>query len=138
MALNPVTGEVLAMVSTPSYDPSVLLGSDAAAQWQILLDDPNRPLADRATREIYPPGSTFKTIVAAAAVEGGVATPETSFPDPADLSPPGFHRDDLQRRRRRLQRWNLHHSAEGVRPFVQYDFRPPGDRGGSPGHRDYR
>jgi len=54
-----------------------------------LLDDPNRPLADRATREIYPPGSTFKTVVATAALESGVATPETSFPDPADFPLPG-------------------------------------------------
>ena len=89
VALNPVTGEVLAMVSTPSYEPGLLLGADAAAQWQILLDDPNRPLADRATRELYPPGSTFKTVVAAAAVEGGVATPETTFPDPAAFPLPG-------------------------------------------------
>ena len=89
VALDPVTGEVLAMVSTPSYDPGLLLGADAAAQWQILLDDPNRPLADRAIRELYPPGSTFKTVVAAAAVEKGVATPETSFPDPAEFPLPG-------------------------------------------------
>jgi peptidoglycan glycosyltransferase len=89
VALNPVTGEVLAMVSTPSYDPGLLLGADAAAQWQTLLDDPNRPLADRAVRELYPPGSTFKTVVAAAAVGGGVATPETTFPDPAEFPLPG-------------------------------------------------
>ncbi|MEX0666976.1 MAG: penicillin-binding transpeptidase domain-containing protein, partial [Acidimicrobiia bacterium] len=89
VALNPATGEVLAMVSTPSYDPGLLLGTDAATQWQTLLDDPNRPLADRATREIYPPGSTFKTVVATAALESGLATPETSFPDPAEFPLPG-------------------------------------------------
>jgi peptidoglycan glycosyltransferase len=89
VALNPATGEVLALVSTPSYDPSLLLGSDAATQWQTLLDDPNRPLADRATREIYPPGSTFKTVVATAALESGFATPDTTFPDPAEFPLPG-------------------------------------------------
>jgi peptidoglycan glycosyltransferase len=89
VALNPTTGEVLAMVSTPSYNPALLLGTDAAAQWQVLLDDPNRPLADRATRELYPPGSTFKTVVAAAAIETGIATPETTFPDPVEFLLPG-------------------------------------------------
>lgn len=89
VALNPATGAVLAMVSTPSYDPGLLLGTDAAAQWQALLDDPNRPLADRATREIYPPGSTFKTVVATAALESGFATPDTTFPDPAEFALPG-------------------------------------------------
>jgi len=89
VALNPATGEVLALVSTPSYDPSLLLGTDAAAQWQTLLDDPNRPLADRATREIYPPGSTFKTVVATAALESGFATVDTTFPDPAEFPLPG-------------------------------------------------
>ena len=89
VALNPATGEVLALVSTPSYDPGLLLGTDAAEQWQTLLDDPNRPLADRATREIYPPGSTFKTIVATAALESGLATPDTSYPDPEEFPLPG-------------------------------------------------
>ena len=89
VALNPATGAVLAMVSTPSYDPGLLLGTDAAAQWQALLDDPDRPLSDRATRELYPPGSTFKTVVATAAIESGLATPETTFPDPAEFPLPG-------------------------------------------------
>lgn len=89
VAVNPATGEVLALVSTPSYDPSLLLGTDAAVQWQTLLDDPNRPLADRATREIYPPGSTFKTVVATAALESGFATADTTFPDPAEFPLPG-------------------------------------------------
>ena len=89
VALDPATGAVLAVVSTPSYDPALLLGTDAAAQWQVLLDDPNRPLADRATRELYPPGSTFKTVVATAAIEIGLASPETTFPDPVAFPLPG-------------------------------------------------
>ena len=89
VALNPATGEVLALVSAPSYDPGLLLGTDAAEQWQALLDDPNRPLADRATREIYPPGSTFKTVVATAALETGLVTPDTTYPDPAEFPLPG-------------------------------------------------
>ena len=89
VALDPRTGAVLAMVSTPSFDPGSLEGTDAAANWEKLLADPTNPLADRATRELYPPGSTFKTVVAAAAIDVGVADPETTFPDPAEFDLPG-------------------------------------------------
>lgn len=89
VAIRPETGEILAMVSYPAYDPNLLLGTGAAEQWQALLDDPSRPLADRATRELYPPGSTFKTVVASAAIESGLAAPETVFPDPSQFPLPG-------------------------------------------------
>ena len=89
VAINPQTGEILAMANFPSFDPNLLLGADAATNWQTLLDDPIRPLADRATRELYPPGSTFKTIVTGAALETGVANPSTIFPDPAEFPLPG-------------------------------------------------
>jgi peptidoglycan glycosyltransferase len=89
VALDPNTGAVLASVSSPSYDPNTLLGADAAAVWESLLADPNGPLLDRATREIYPPGSTFKTVVTAAALETGTAVPETVFPDPEEFQLPG-------------------------------------------------
>lgn len=77
------------MASTPSFDPSSLEGTDAAANWEALLADPDRPLADRATRELYPPGSTFKTVVASAAVDVGVAGPESAFEDPSEFQLPG-------------------------------------------------
>jgi peptidoglycan glycosyltransferase len=89
VAIEPATGNVLALVSYPSFEPATLLGTDAADRWQALLDDPARPLADRATRELYPPGSTFKAIVAGAAIENGIANPETSFPDPDEFQLPG-------------------------------------------------
>jgi penicillin-binding protein A len=89
VALDPSTGAVLAMVSRPSFDPASLEGAEAAENWQALLDDPDRPLADRATRELYPPGSTFKTVVAAAAIDVGVATPDTMFEDVRELPLPG-------------------------------------------------
>lgn len=89
VALDPTTGAILAMVSTPSYDPNLLVGVDAAVHWQTLLADPSRPLADRATRELYPPGSTFKTVVSAAAFETGLANPESTFPDEASFPLPG-------------------------------------------------
>ena len=89
VALDPLTGAVRALVTSPSYDPTLLLGSDAANQYQVLLEDPARPLSDRATRELYPPGSTFKTVVAAAAIDSGTATQETTFADPAEFPLPG-------------------------------------------------
>src|SRR5690606_27138998 len=89
VALDPRTGAVLASVSRPSFDPSVLTGPDAADAWDRLLEDSANPLADRATRELYPPGSTFKTVVAAAALEVGVATPETTFDDVREFPLPG-------------------------------------------------
>lgn len=89
VAIDPSTGAVLAMVSKPSYDPASMLGPDAAALRDALLDDPSEPLADRAIARTYPPGSTFKVLVAAAAVENGVAGPNTLFDDPSELPLPG-------------------------------------------------
>lgn len=89
VALDPDTGAVLAMTSRPSFDPSALDGPDAAEAWETLLADPTSPLANRGIDELYPPGSTFKTVVAAAAIDGGVAGPETTFDDVAEFDLPG-------------------------------------------------
>ena len=89
VALDPPTGAVLAMVSAPSYNPEDLLGPDAARQWEALLTDPVQPLRDRATRELYPPGSAFKTVVAATALDTAQAEPATEFPDVAEFELPG-------------------------------------------------
>lgn len=88
VAIDPRTGAVLASVSSPSYDPTALTGDDADAAWNALLDDPASPLSDRATRELYAPGSTFKTVVAAAALDTGTAGPETTFDDPVEFQLP--------------------------------------------------
>ncbi|MBX7449030.1 D,D-transpeptidase PbpA [Mycolicibacterium sp. 3033] len=79
VALEPSTGKILAMVSAPSYDPNLLATHDVDEQaqaWQNLRDDPNSPLLNRAISETYPPGSTFKVITTAAALQNG-ATPDT-------------------------------------------------------------
>lgn len=78
VALEPSTGKILALASYPSYDPSSFAGardSDAAA-WQKLQkkQNPNDPMLNRALRETYPPGSTFKVVTAAAALENGLYT----------------------------------------------------------------
>lgn len=74
VALEPSTGKILAMVSAPSYDPNLLATHDMEKQaqaWQQLRDDPNSPLVNRAISETYPPGSTFKVITTAAALQSG-------------------------------------------------------------------
>jgi penicillin-binding protein A len=79
VALNPKTGAVLAMVSTPSYNPNLISTHDVTAAkraWTRLSSDPAKPMVNRATQEIYPPGSTFKLVVSAAALQHGY-TPET-------------------------------------------------------------
>lgn len=89
VALDPRTGAVLAQVSTPSFDPTVLIGDDANEQWQMLLETDGEPTRDRATLEIYAPGSTFKTVVAAAALDTDAAEPGTTFDDPVEFELPG-------------------------------------------------
>ncbi|MCS0635234.1 penicillin-binding transpeptidase domain-containing protein [Streptomyces sp. LP05-1] len=72
-AIDPQTGKILALASTPSYDPSAFAGySDKDAKaWQSLDKDKDKPMLNRALRETYPPGSTFKVVTAAAALEHG-------------------------------------------------------------------
>ncbi len=92
VALDPSTGAILAMVSRPSYDPNVLATHDLAAVIKAsdrLGKDPGRPLVNRAIAgDLYPPGSTFKIVTAAAALSSGSYTPESSIPGPAVLDLP--------------------------------------------------
>lgn len=79
VALEPSTGKILAMVSSPSYDPNLLASHDPEVQaqaWQRLRDDPDNPLVNRAISETYPPGSTFKVITTAAALQSGASENE--------------------------------------------------------------
>lgn len=89
VAIRPGTGEVLAMVSRPSFNPNLFLGNEAIATREALLADPTEPLANRSTNRTYPPGSTFKVVVTGAAIETGAAGADTVFPDPAELTLPG-------------------------------------------------
>lgn len=77
VVLDPRTGEVLALYSSPYFDPNTLAalepGPSVDAYWSELSQDPDRPLLDRATQGLYPPGSTFKTVTLAAALEKGLA-----------------------------------------------------------------
>jgi peptidoglycan glycosyltransferase len=91
VAIDPTSGAILAMVSTPSYDPNPLVSHDhdkAQAAFAKLDKDPNKPLSNRAVSETFPPGSTFKVIVAAAALDNG-ATPNTVLRGGASYTAPG-------------------------------------------------
>ena len=92
VALDPKTGAILAMVSNPDYDPSSLTSHDTkkvVAAWNKLNADPARPLINRAIAgNLYPPGSTFKIVTAAAALSSGRFTEESVIPGPAVLDLP--------------------------------------------------
>jgi len=77
VVLDPRSGEVLALVNRPSFDPNLFVHGIHGADWRGLTEDPRHPLNDRATQGQYPPGSTFKIIMAAAALEEGIINPFT-------------------------------------------------------------
>lgn len=93
VALDPGTGAILAMVSHPAYDPGDLSAHSSASvekAWKRLLSDDGDPLINRAIAgDLYPPGSTFKLITAAAALESGKYTQDSVIPGPATLKLPG-------------------------------------------------
>jgi peptidoglycan glycosyltransferase len=85
VALDPRNGEVLAMVSVPTFDPGAL-----AKNGDALVKDPTSPLLNRATQGSYPPGSTFKTVTAISALENNVITPDTVVTCPGEIVVDGF------------------------------------------------
>lgn len=76
--MDVTTGDVLALASTPGYDPNLFNVGITQQQWKGLLDDDHRPLSDKALSGLYPPGSTFKPAVALSALEAGAITPDFS------------------------------------------------------------
>ncbi|GHC63811.1 peptidoglycan D,D-transpeptidase FtsI family protein [Streptomyces flavofungini] len=88
VAVDPRTGKILGMVSTPSYDPSKISGSTDGDAWKALTTDEDKPMVNRALRQPLPPGSTFKLVVAAAALESGLygsVDAKTTSPNPYTL-----------------------------------------------------
>jgi penicillin-binding protein 2 len=78
IAIDPRNGDVLAMVSTPAFDPSVFARGIRNAEWQALMDDPRKPLNNKGIQGSYPPGSTWKVVVAAAGLHARAIWPWTS------------------------------------------------------------
>ncbi|HEY0561445.1 MAG TPA: penicillin-binding protein 2 [Frankiaceae bacterium] len=92
VALDPRTGAILALVTSPSYDPNALASHDSAATqkaFAALNSDPNDPALDRATQGVYPPGSLFKIVTAAAALSTGRYNPDSQLASPTTLPLPG-------------------------------------------------
>lgn len=95
VALDPQTGAILAMVSSPSFDPNTLAApspNEVSDAYDELAADEDDPLLNRATSQLYPPGSLFKVVVSAAALSSGEYTPDTTIPAPAVLDLPDTDR----------------------------------------------
>lgn len=105
VAIEPRTGEILAFVSVPSFDPNLFVDGIDHRNWQALNGDPDRPLLNRPLRGTYPPGSTYKPFMALAVLENKVRKPEDTIQDPGywmlgkhrfrDSKPQGHGRVDL-------------------------------------------
>ena len=78
VALDPMSGDVLAMASRPAFDPNVLSRELTSKQWAEIVQDEGRPLTNRASQGQYPPGSTFKVLMAAAVLESNTMTPSST------------------------------------------------------------
>ena len=95
VAIEPSTGGILALVSTPSFDPNLFVDGIRSEDWDLLNNSPNRPMVNRALNGAYPPGSTFKPFMALAALELGKRTPGQAISDPGYFNFGGHQfRDD--------------------------------------------
>ncbi len=82
VAIEPATGDVLAFVSKPTFDPNLFVDGIDPQSWQALNEDPDKPLLNRPLRGTYPPGSTYKPFMALAALTTGARRPDTAISDP--------------------------------------------------------
>ena len=80
VAIEPSTGEVLCMVSSPTYDPRIMTGRQRGKSQKMLANDPYKPLLNRGIMGQYPPGSTFKTSQALTFLQEGIITPASAYP----------------------------------------------------------
>ena len=79
IAMDPRNGRILAMVSKPSFDPSLFARNISPEEWQSLVENPFHPLQNKTVQGQYPPGSVFKIVTAIAGLESGIITPKTQF-----------------------------------------------------------
>ncbi|MBN8448439.1 MAG: penicillin-binding protein 2 [Candidatus Accumulibacter sp.] len=95
VAIEPSTGGILALVSTPTFDPNLFVDGIRTDDWDLLNNSPDKPLLNRALNGAYPPGSTFKPFMALAALETGKRTPGQAISDPGFFNFGGHQfRDD--------------------------------------------
>ncbi|MCF8051186.1 MAG: penicillin-binding protein 2 [Desulfobacterales bacterium] len=111
VAMDPGTGEILAMVSSPSFDQNAFVSGMTYDQWEALISNPNRPMENKAVQGEYPPASTYKIVTAIAGLEEGVIDEKTTF------YCPGFHR--FGNRVYRCWKKGGHGSVEVVRALAE-------------------
>ncbi|MGN6740916.1 penicillin-binding protein 2 [Dyella sp.] len=99
VAIDPRNGQVLAMVSVPSFDPNLFVNGISSADYKALTTDPEKPLYNRALRGVYPPGSTVKPLIGLTGLESGLRTPQDTVVSTGQYCIPGttFCRRDDQR-----------------------------------------
>ena len=107
VAIEPNSGEILAMISSPSYDPNLLVGRNLGKNYGVLQKDSLKPLLNRSTGSIYPPGSIFKLVMALVGMQEGVITDKSGFPCTKSLV--GCHN---------------HPSAQNIRQAVKMSCNP--------------
>ena len=88
VAIEPKTGQILAMVTSPTYNPNDLVGRSRSMNYKALNDDPEKPMLNRAILGQYPPGSTFKMINGLVALQSGAVTVNTAYPCNGENSQP--------------------------------------------------
>lgn len=110
VAIDPLSGGVLALVSTPSFDSNLFVNGISSRDYNALRNSPDVPLFNRAVQGQYPPGSTIKPMIAMAGLEAGLIDPEFTVPDPGWYRLPGD--------RRRYRDWILRIRGTGHAPEV--------------------
>jgi penicillin-binding protein 2 len=134
VVMRPHTGEILAMVSYPWYDPNIFNGSDLGAEYQTLIDDPNKPFLNRAIQSNYPPASAFKIVMTAAILEENAFSPDQLIDCQGEMSygerlwrchirKPGHGRLNLQQAMAQscdIYYWNVGRDHLGVEKIVSY------------------
>jgi penicillin-binding protein 2 len=114
VAIEPATGEVLALVSSPNFDPNILCGAERGKNYTLLAKDPLKPLFNRAVMAQYPPGSTFKPVTAAIALQEKAISPDFSYFCNTLFSIPGYT----------LHCSHSHPSAQNVQEGIQHSCNP--------------
>lgn len=110
---DPRNGEVLALVSTPSYDPNLFVNGISNKDYQALLNNPNRPLINRTTQGLYPPASTVKPFMAVAALSENIVTANSTIFDPGWWQLP-----NSEKRYRDWKKWG-HGRLNVVRAIIE-------------------
>jgi penicillin-binding protein 2 len=114
VAIDPLTGGVLALVSTPGYDPNLFVNGISSVDYSALRDSLDVPLFNRAIQGQYPPGSTIKPLMSMAGLESGLVTPESTVADPGWYKLPGDSR--------RYRDWILRIRGTGHAPRVDMNM----------------